>query len=107
MSHWPPDLVLRSAAGGAEPIRYADLPDTAPGSVGHHVAFSGDGVDRNPAATDLPVGEKSGARETMTRMAETMRQNGASSAYAEQHSRSAARSWDRGIDSGRIQRPKH
>jgi hypothetical protein len=106
LSHWPPDLVIRSAAGGPIAVDYADLADVEAAPVGAHVAFSGDGVDRTPAATDLPSGEKVGARDTMDRLAKQMRQNGASAEYAERHTRTAARSWDRGIETGRIQRPK-
>ncbi len=106
MSHWPPDLVIRSAAGGPIAIDYADLADLPAPAPGAHVAFDGDGVDHTTAATDLPRGEKVGARDTMDRLANQMRQNGASAEFADRHSRTAARSWDRGIESGRIQRPK-
>lgn len=54
---------------------------------------------------EAPTGEKAGARDTMDRMAVQMRDNGASSDWAERHSRTAARLWDRGVDSGTIQRP--
>lgn len=105
---WPPAIVIRSLAGEPEVIHDLDaLPASGVDMVRAGIAFDGDGVDRSGRsdAVTTATGEKPGARETMVEFVGKMRENGASAEWAESHARTAARSWDRGVETGRIQRP--
>ena len=48
------------------------------------------------------TGEKRGVRDSMDKMRRQLRENGASSSYAQQVVNKAARTWDRRVEEGSI-----
>jgi hypothetical protein len=102
---WPPDIVIRSVAGGPVPLTHEEIAAFESAPVQSGVAFSGDGVDRS-SRDCVRDGELPGVRKTMDEQIAQEVAGGCPYDVAAAQVGRIADSYDRDVRSGRDPYPR-